>query len=118
MKSFGNFSLICEKLNKTHDEDSQSKLWNYFIANSENTKVRDLILDGEIEKAEEEIKKEVEKAKGDSKHPLNFKNAGDEEFAKATGRQSSDEEPYNNFLDDSGQWFDRTCRSEEVEECC
>lgn len=101
MKSFGNFSLICEKLNKTHDEDSQSKLWNYFIANSKNTKVRDLILDGEIEKAQDEIKKEVEKAKGDSKHPLNFKNAGDEEFAKATGRQSSDEEPYNNFLDDS-----------------
>ena len=101
MKSFGNFSLICEKLNKTHDEDSQSKLWNYFIANSKNTKVRDLILDGEIEKAEEEIKKEVEKAKGDSEHPLNFKNAGDEEFAKATGRQSSDEEPYNKFLDDS-----------------
>ena len=56
-----------------------------------------MILDGEIEKAEEEIKKEVEKAKGDSEHPLNFENAGDEEFAKATGRQSSDEEPYNNF---------------------
>lgn len=101
MKSFGQFVFICEKLNKTHDEDSQSKLWNYFIANSENTKVRDLILNGEIEKAKEEIKKEVEKAKGDSNHPLNFKNAGDEEFAKATGRQSSDEEPYNKFLDDS-----------------
>jgi len=101
MKSFVDFGFICEKLNKTHDEDSQSKLWNYFIANSENTKVRDLILDGEIEKAEKEIKKEVEKAKGDSNHPLNFKNAGDEEFAKATGRQSSDEEPYNKFLDDS-----------------
>jgi hypothetical protein len=101
MKSFVDFGFICEKLNKTHDEDSQSKLWNYFIANSENTKVRDLILNGEIEDAEKEIKKEVEKAKGDSNHPLNFKNAGDEEFAKATGRQSSDEEPYNNFLDDS-----------------
>ena len=101
MKSFVDFRFICEKLNKTHDEDSQSKLWNYFIANSENTKVRDLILDGEIEKAEKEIKKEVEKAKGDSNHPLNFKNAGDEEFAKAIGRQSSDEEPYNKFLDDS-----------------
>ena len=101
MKSFVDFGFICEKLNKTHDEDSQSKLWNYFIANSENTKVRDLILDGEIEEAEKEIKKEVEKAKGDSNHPLNFKNAGDEEFAKATGRQSSDEEPYNKFLDDS-----------------
>ena len=101
MKSFVDFRFICEKLNKTHDEDSQSKLWNYFIANSENTKVRDLILNGEIEDAEKEIKKEVEKAKGDSNHPLNFKNAGDEEFAKATGRQSSDEEPYNNFLDDS-----------------
>ena len=101
MKSFEDFIFIYEKLNKTHDEDSQSKLWNYFIGNSKNTKVRDLILDGEIEKAEEEIKKEVEKAKGDSNHPLNFKNAGDEEFAKKTGRQSSDEEPYNKFLDDS-----------------
>ena len=35
-------------------------------------KVRDLILDGEIEKAEEEIKKEVEIAKDDSEAPTKF----------------------------------------------
>ena len=59
MKSFVDFTLICEKLNKTHDENSQSKLWNYFIANSDNTKVRDLILSKDFEEAEKEIKKEL-----------------------------------------------------------
>ena len=39
MKSFVDFRFICEKLNKTHDEDSQSKLWNYFIANSKILKL-------------------------------------------------------------------------------
>ena len=101
MKSFGDFILICEKLNKTHDENSQSKLWNYFIANKDNTKVRDLILSNDFEEAEKEIKKEIEAAKKDPKHPLNFKNAGDEEFAKAGGREPGDEKPYNDFLDDS-----------------
>ena len=101
MKTFKEFVLICEKLNKTHDEDSQSKLWNYFIANSENKKIRDLILSNDFEEAEREIKKEVENAKNDAKHPLNFKNAGDEEFSKKEGREDSDEEIYNNFLDDS-----------------
>ena len=101
MKTFKEFILICEKLNKTHDEDSQSKLWNYFIANSENKKIRDLILSNDFEEAEKEIKKEVEKAKTDPEHPLNFKNAGDEEFSKKEGRQDSDEGTYNDFLDDS-----------------
>ena len=101
MKSFKEFILICEKLNKTHDEDSQSKLWNYFIANSENKKIRDLILSNDFEEAEKEIKKEVQKAKTDPEHPLNFKNAGDEEFSKKEGRQDGDEETYNDFLDDS-----------------
>lgn len=101
MKTFQEFKLICEKLNKTHDEDSQSKLWNYFIANADNKKIRDLILSNDFGEAEKEIKKEVEKAKTDPEHPLNFKNAGDEEFSKKEGRQSSDEEIYNNFLDDS-----------------
>jgi len=101
MKTFQEFKLIYEKLNKTHDEDSQSKLWNYFIANTDNKKIRDLILSNDFEEAEKEIKKEVEKAKTDPEHPLNFKNAGDEEFSKKEGRQSGDEEIYNNFLDDS-----------------
>jgi hypothetical protein len=101
MKSFVDFTLICEKLNKTHDENSQSKLWNYFIANSDNTKVRDLILSKDFEEAEKEIKKEVEAAKKNPEHPLNFRNAGEEEFAKAQGRESGDEKPYNDFLDDS-----------------
>ena len=101
MKSFGDFIFICEKLNKTHDEDSQSKLWNYFISNSDNQKVRDLILNKDYKGAEEEIKKEVDKAKSDSSHPLNFNNAGDEEFSKKEGRQPGDEKTYNDFLDDS-----------------
>lgn len=101
MKTFKEFVFICEKLNKTHDENSQSKIWNYFIANTNNTKIRDLILSKDFEEAEKEIKKEVEKAKKDPDHPLNFNNAGEEEFAKAQGRETSDEEPYNNFLDDS-----------------
>jgi len=101
MKTFKEFVLICEKLNKTHDEDSQNKLWNYFISNSKNKKVRDLILSNDFEEAEKEIKKEVEKAKSNSNHPLNFKNAGDEEFSKKEGRQANDEKPYNDFLDDS-----------------
>jgi hypothetical protein len=101
MKSFVDFVLICEKLNKTHDENSQSKLWNYFIANSDNTKVRDLILSKDFDEAEKEIKKEVEAAKKNPEHPLNFRNAGEEEFSKAQGRESGDEKPYNDFLDDS-----------------
>ena len=101
MKSFREFIFICEKLNKTHDEDSQSKLWNYFISNSDNQKVRDLILNKDYKGAEEEIKKEVDKAKSDASHPLNFNNAGDEEFSKKEGRQPGDEKTYNDFLDDS-----------------
>lgn len=101
MKSFREFIFICEKLNKTHDEDSQSKLWNYFISNSDNQKVRDLILNKDYKGAEEEIKKEVDKAKSDPSHPLNFNNAGDEEFSKKEGRQPEDEKTYNDFLDDS-----------------
>jgi hypothetical protein len=101
MKSFEDFIVICEKLNKTHDENSQSKLWNYFIANSDNKKVKDLIINKDYRGAEEEIKKEVKRAKTDKSHPLNFNNAGDEEFSKGEGKKSEDEEPYNNFLDDS-----------------
>lgn len=101
MKTFKEFIFICEKLNKTHDEDSQSKLWNYFISNSDNKKIRDLILNKDYKGAEEEIKKEVDRAKSDASHPLNFNNAGDEEFSKKEGRQPEDENTYNDFLDDS-----------------
>ena len=101
MKTFKEFRLICEKLNKTHDENSQSKLWNYFIANPDDRKIRDLILNNDLKKAEEEIKKQVSAAKTNPEHPLNFTNAGDEEFSKKEGRQPNDELDYNNFLDDS-----------------
>ena len=101
MKTFVEFILICEKLNKTHDENSQSKLWNYFIANPDDRKIRDLILNNDLKKAEEEIKKQVSAAKTNPEHPLNFANAGDEEFSKKEGRQPNDEQDYNNFLDDS-----------------
>jgi len=101
MKTFVQFVLICEKLNKTHDENSQSKLWNYFIANPDNSKIRDLILNNDLKGAEEEIKKQVAAAKTNSEHPRNCANAGDEEFSKKEGRQPNDEQDYNNFLDDS-----------------
>lgn len=101
MKTFVEFILICEKLNKTHDENSQSKLWNYFIANPDDRKIRDLILNNDLKKAEEEIKRQVSAAKTNPEHPLNFANAGDEEFSKKEGRQPNDEQDYNNFLDDS-----------------
>lgn len=101
MKTFREFILICEKLNKTHDENSQSKLWNYFIGNPESIKIRELILTKDFKEAEKEIKSEVEKAKKDPKHPLNFNNAGEEDFSKVTGKEPGDEKEYNNFLDDS-----------------
>lgn len=101
MKTFREFILICEKLNKTHDENSQSKIWNYFISNPDQQEIRDLLLRKDYKSAERLIKQEVERAKQDKNHPLNFQNAGDDEFSISTGRESSDEEPYNNFLDDS-----------------
>jgi hypothetical protein len=101
MKTFQEFIFICEKLNKTHDENSQSKIWNYFIANPDNQVVRDLLIRKDYKGAEEEIKKQVDAAKNDPEHPLNFGNAGEDEFSKESGRQTEDEEPYNNFLDDS-----------------
>jgi hypothetical protein len=101
MKTFREFILICEKLNKTHDENSQSKIWNYFISNPDQQEIRDLLLRKDYKSAERLIKQEVERAKQDKNHPLNFQNAGDDEFSISTGRESSDEKPYNNFLDDS-----------------
>ena len=101
MKTFREFILICEALNKTHDENSQSKIWNYFIGNPERQEIRDLLLKKDYESAKKLIQQEVEKAKKTREHPLNFQNAGEDEFSQKTGRQPEDEQPYNKFLDDS-----------------
>jgi hypothetical protein len=101
MKTFQEFILICEALNKTHDENSQSKIWNYFIGNPEQQEIRDLLLKKDYESAKILIRQEVEKAKQNREHPLNFQNAGEDEFSQKSGRQPGDERPYNKFLDDS-----------------
>jgi len=101
MKTFQEFILICEALNKTHDENSQSKIWNYFIGNPEQQGIRDLLLKKDYESAKILIRQEVEKAKQNREHPLNFQNAREDEFSQKSGRQPGDERPYNKFLDDS-----------------
>ena len=102
MKSFVDFRFICEKLNKTFDEDAHAKVWNYFISNPEYTEVRDALKNKDKNKALELMRAELEKARGDSDHPLNFAKADDSEFAmtgegknKRVNRQDSDEETFN-----------------------
>ena len=102
MKSFEDFRFICEKLNKTFDEDAHAKVWNYFISNPEYTEVRDALKNKDKNKALELMRAELEKARGDSNHPLNFAKADDSEFAmtgkgknKRANRQDSDEETFN-----------------------
>jgi len=102
MKSFVDFRFICEKLNKTFDEDAHAKVWNYFISNPEYTEVRDALKNKDKNKALELMRAELEKARGDSNHPLNFAKADDSEFAmtgegknKRANRQDSDEETFN-----------------------
>ena len=102
MKSFEDFRFICEKLNKTFDEDAHAKVWNYFISNPEYTEVRDALKNKDKNKALELMRVELEKARGDSDHPLNFAKADDSEFAmtgkgknKRANREDSDEETFN-----------------------
>ena len=102
MKSFVDFRFICEKLNKTFDEDAHVKVWNYFISNPEYTEVRDALKNKDKNKALELMRAELEKARGDSDHPLNFAKADDSEFAmtgkgknKRVNREDSDEETFN-----------------------
>ena len=102
MKSFEDFRFICEKLNKTFDEDAHAKVWNYFISNPEYTEVRDALKNKDKNKALELMRAELEKARGDSNHPLNFAKADDSEFAmtgegknKRANREDSDEETFN-----------------------
>jgi hypothetical protein len=102
MKTFVEFILICEKLNKTFDEDAHAKVWNYFISNPEYTEVRDALKSGNKDKALELMKAELERAKGDSDHPLNFTKADDSEFSmtgegknKRVNREDSDREQFD-----------------------
>lgn len=96
------FYLIFEKLNKTFDEDAHAKVWNYFISNPEYTEVRDALKSGNKERALELMRAELERARGESNHPLNFAKADDSEFAmtgtgknKRANREDGDEETFN-----------------------
>jgi len=106
MKSFGDFRFICEKLNKTFDEDAHAKVWNYFISNPEYTEVRDALKNKDKNKALELMRAELEKARGDSDHPLNFAKADDSEFAmtgkgknKRANREDSDREQFDSEIE-------------------
>ena len=96
------FICICEKLNKTFDEDAHAKVWNYFISNPEYTEVRDALKSGNKDRALELMRAELERARGDSDHPLNFAKADDSEFAmtgkgknKRSNREDSDREQFD-----------------------
>lgn len=96
------FYLILEKLNKTFDEDAHAKVWNYFISNPEYTEVRDALKSGNKDRALELMKAELERARGDSEHPLNFTKADDSEFSmtgtgknKRANREDSDREQFD-----------------------
>lgn len=100
------FYLIFEKLNKTFDEDAHAKVWNYFIANPEYTEVRDAILNNDKKKAIELMQAEIQKARENSDHPLNFAKADDSEFAligtgknQRRNREASDEDPFNQEIE-------------------
>ena len=106
MKSFREFIFICEKLNKTFDEDAHAKVWNYFISNPEYTEVRDAIKSGNKDRALELMRAELERARGDSDHPLNFAKADDSEFAmtgegrnKRANREDSDREKFDTEIE-------------------
>jgi hypothetical protein len=106
MKTFKQFVFICEKLNKTFDEDAHTKVWNYFISNPDYTEVRDALVNGDKEKALQLMRAEVEKARGDANHPLNFAKADDSEFAttgegknKRANREASDEDIFNQEIE-------------------
>ena len=77
MKTFKQFTFICEKLNKTFDEDAHTKVWNYFISNPDYTEVRDALISGDKKRAFELMRAEVERSRGDANHPLNFAKADD-----------------------------------------
>jgi hypothetical protein len=96
------FICICEKLNKTFDEDAHAKVWNYFISNPEYTEVRDALKSGNKDRALELMRAELERASRDSDHPLNFAKADDSEFAmtgegknKRSNREDSDREQFD-----------------------
>ena len=106
MKTFREFIIISEKLNKTFDEDAHTKVWNYFISNPDYTEVRDAIASGDREKALELMRAEIEKARGDANHPLNFSKAEDSEFSiigtgknKRANREAGDEEIFNQEIE-------------------
>lgn len=98
MKTFAQFIVLTEKYSEEH---AHRKLWNYFIAHPKHGKeVRDALLNKEYDKALELINTEVQQAKTDSKHPLNFSKAK-RGFSVKQGKQSEDEESYNRELDDA-----------------
>ena len=97
MKSFGNFRLILEAKKgrsgpKYNYEVALVNLYNHLIKGSDKNNNKGKILRGLVSRGDtveltDFLAQELKSAKDDEKHPLHFKNAGDEGF---TGGKKTD----------------------------
>lgn len=100
MKTYNQFIIEClYVIEKYSDEHSHRKVWNHFIVHKKHGKeVQSHLGSGEHDKALSHMKKEVEKAKSDPKHPLSFEKAK----RGFTGSKSeSDRDSYHKELDNA-----------------
>ena len=129
MKSFEDFILISEAKKgrsgpKYNYEVALVNLYNHLIKGSDknNNKgkiLRGLVSRGDIVKLTDFLAQELKSAKDDEKHPLHFKNAGDEGF---TGGKKTDahkdsyyselEDQFYTFLNDSQSKLGRSLISQ------
>jgi len=129
MKSFGDFRLILEAKKgrsgpKYNYEVALVNLYNHLIKGSDknNNKgkiLRGLVSRGDTEELTDLLAQELNSAKNDEKHPLHFKNAGDEGF---TGGKKTDahkdsyyselEDQFYTFLNDSQSKLGRSLISQ------
>jgi len=129
MKSFEDFRLICEEKKgrsgpKYNYEVALVNLYNHLIKGSDknNNKgkiLRGLVSRGDTEELTDLLAQELNSAKNDEKHPLHFKNAGDEGF---TGGKKTDahkdsyyselEDQFYTFLNDSQSKLGRSLISQ------
>jgi len=129
MKSFVDFRFICEEKKgrsgpKYNYEVALVNLYNHLIKGSDknNNKgkiLRGLVSRGDTEELTDLLAQELNSAKNDEKHPLHFKNAGDEGF---TGGKKTDahkdsyyselEDQFYTFLNDSQSKLGRSLISQ------
>ena len=108
MKTFRNFItesyFIVEKRGgnpKYSDEHANINLYNHLVSSPE---VRELIRKKDFDAVNQIIAQEIESAKTDSEHPLNFKNASDEGFS-GKKKTSAHEDAYYSEIERSVPGF-------------